>query len=89
MRDITFLLCILFVIIVLSKSVSSAHNQGERVIPRYQFQEARILAKDIFKKKKKLFTHLSIQLLQVLVAVCGIFSCGTQTPRCTLWDLVP
>ena len=70
MRDITFLRCVLFVIIVLSKSVSSAHTQGERVIPRYQFQKVRILAKDIFKKK--LFIYLSIQLLQVLVAVCGI-----------------
>ena len=30
-----------------------------------------------------------IWLHWVLVAACGIFSCGTQTLSCGMWDLVP
>ena len=32
---------------------------------------------------------LLIWLLWVLVAACGIFSCGTQTLSCSMWDVFP
>ena len=38
---------------------------------------------------KKLFIFVFIWLCCVLVAACGIFSCGIRTFSCGIWDLVP
>ena len=40
----------------------------------------------LFKKKKN---YLFIWLCRVLVAACGIFSCGMQTLSCGMWDPAP
>ena len=44
----------------------------------------------LFGPTEKLFLKkIFIWLCQVLVAACGIFSCGMRTLSCGMWDLVP
>ena len=58
-------------------------NKGMVVTQSYI--QAYFIDKLFVLKKKKLF----IWLCRVLVAACGVFSCGMRALNCSMWDLVP
>ena len=49
--------------------------------------QARIIVSQFFFKK--VFIYFCLWLSWILVATCGIFSCGVRTLNCGIWDLVP
>ena len=59
--------------------------QTDRTCKTFAFDKFTFL----LKKKKNLFVYLFILAAGILVAALGIFSCGMQTLRCSMWDLVP